>query len=238
METRLTDLELLDIQIDNLFTHDAAGRIVAINEPDGDPAPRFFFGRTGEGNTWRIRHDVPESIAWRLEEAAASEPVPDDFRKSPVNLDPILEALRLDREPAIGHHGPAFRFPGEIPVLDGASRITRTSVPLLGRMVRDLKQLERDFAQVEPWTAVVVDGFAVATCFSSMRSDRAAEARVDTLNEYRGRGYAPAVVAAWARAVRDSGRIPCYGTTWDNIASQAVARKLGLIMYAEGLGIE
>ena len=66
METRLTGLELLDIQIDNVFTHDAAGRIVAINEPDGDPAPRFFLGRTGEGNTWRIRHDVPESIARRL----------------------------------------------------------------------------------------------------------------------------------------------------------------------------
>jgi predicted GNAT family acetyltransferase len=61
---------------------------------------------------------------------------------------------------------------------------------------------------------------------------------VDTLEAFRGRGYAPVVVAAWARSVRHSGRIPFCGTSWDNAASQAVARKLGLVPHAVGLGIE
>ncbi len=61
--------------------------------------------------------------------------------------------------------------------------------------------------------------------------------RLETFEEYRGRGYVPAVVAEWARAVRATGRIPLYGTSWDNLASRAVARKLGLIQYGVGLSI-
>jgi len=237
MDASLSDLELATIEIEALFTHDAAGRIVTFNEPDGDPAPRFFLDRTPEGNLWRVRHDVPEAIARHLVDLAASEPVRDDVRTPPVNLDAMLEALRRDCEPVIAHHGPAYRFPTEIPALPGATRITRRSLHLLHRMIPDLARLDRDFDQVEPWLAVVVDGAAVATCFSSMRSDRAALARLDTLEGNRGHGYGPAATSAWALAVRDSGRVPLYGTSWDNTASQAVARKLGMILYSSGLSI-
>lgn len=113
---RLTDLELMDVEIDALFTRDPAGRIVAHNEPDGDPdpAPRFFLGRTRQGNTWRVRHDVPEGTARELEALAAAEPVPDDLAAPPRQLAALLEVLRRDGAPTIGHHGPAYRFPAEI----------------------------------------------------------------------------------------------------------------------------
>jgi predicted GNAT family acetyltransferase len=62
-------------------------------------------------------------------------------------------------------------------------------------------------------------------------------AGLETLEEYRRRGHAVAVVAGWARAVRAMGRIPLYGTTWDNIASQGVARKLGLVRYGTELSL-
>ena len=58
------------------------------------------------------------------------------------------------------------------------------------------------------------------------------EAGVETSASARGRGFPPAVVAAWARAVRELGAEPLYSTSWENTASQAVARKLGLIPYA------
>jgi predicted GNAT family acetyltransferase len=70
-------------------------------------------------------------------------------------------------------------------------------------------------------------------CFSSRTSAYAAEAGVETAPEFRGRGYASAVVTRWAEVVRQSGRRPLYSTSWDNLASQGVAKKLGLILYGE-----
>jgi REP element-mobilizing transposase RayT len=45
------------------------------------------------------------------------------------------------------------------------------------------------------------------------------------------------ITAAWALAMRGSGRIPLYSTSWMNTASLAVARKLGLVAYASDWSI-
>ena len=83
----------------------------------------------------------------------------------------------------------------------------------------------------QPCLAVVEDSQVVSICRSVRSSSRAHEAGVDTLTGYRRHGYATSVVAAWALAVRALNRIPLYSTSWDNVASQGVARRLGLIQY-------
>jgi hypothetical protein len=45
------------------------------------------------------------------------------------------------------------------------------------------------------------------------------------------------VVAAWRDAVEVDGRVPMYSTSWDNVASLGIARKLALIPYADTLSI-
>ncbi|MDQ3856704.1 MAG: GNAT family N-acetyltransferase, partial [Chloroflexota bacterium] len=35
-----------------------------------------------------------------------------------------------------------------------------------------------------------------------------------------------------------TGKVPLYSTSWDNSASQAVARKLGLVQYATDLSLD
>jgi len=79
---------------------------------------------------------------------------------------------------------------------------------------------------------------AISVCRSVRISAPAHEAGVETLPEFRGKGHATAVVAVWARAVRSLGSEPLYSTSSGNLASQALARKLGLIQYGVDFHIE
>lgn len=243
MMSNRTDLAFMDMQVEALFTHDAAGRIVSVNEPGSGPAPRFFFGRTREGNVWRVRRDLPDSVASRLESLAAGEAVTDDLRAAPRELATMLAALAAlaalkETGPArVGHAGPAYRFAEGLAAPSGVTRITAANAHLLRWLPGWRDDLERGLDAYEPILAVIEDGAAVAICASVRLTDRAAEAGVETLADYRGRGYAPMVVAAWASAVRETGRTPLYSTAWDNLASQVVASKLGLIAYGSDLSL-
>lgn len=221
------DLQLLQLQVDALFTHDASGHILYVNEPGGDRAPRFFLGRTREGNIWRCRDDMVEGTVRELERLASEEPVCDDLWTEPRNPDAFLSVLRADQEVVSSWSGPAYRFPDELPVQAPVMRIARSDLCLLRFMNWDLDRTAREFARYEPFIAVIENGVAVSLCHSARLTDQAAEAGVETLQAYRGRGYATAVVAGWADAIRATGRIPLYSTSWDNLASRAAARGLG-----------
>jgi predicted GNAT family acetyltransferase len=86
-----------------------------------------------------------------------------------------------------------------------------------------------------PLFAIIVDGRAVAVCGSVRHTPPAHEAGVETVLEFRRRGFAAEVVASWAGAVRAAGVTPLYSTSWTNTPSQAVARKLGLICFGSDL---
>lgn len=77
----------------------------------------------------------------------------------------------------------------------------------------------------------------VSVCCSARSTPVAAEGSVETLTEFQGNGYGTDVVTAWAIAIQEEKRIPLYSTSWDNYASQAVARKLKLIDYGMNLHI-
>ena len=55
---------------------------------------------------------------------------------------------------------------------------------------------------------------------------------------YRGRGFACQAVTAWARAVQTLGSVPFYATTFDNLSSQGVARRLGLDLVGSEFSVE
>jgi GNAT superfamily N-acetyltransferase len=233
----MSDLQLLQLQAEALFTHDGRGRILHANEPEGDRAPRFFFARSREGNLWRCRDDVPEEMVRALDAFAAAEPVGVDLRAEPRNVGAFLTALGDEREGAAVESGPAYQFPDELPRAAGVTHLTCDDLHLLRAMVQDLDYTARYFEERGPCMVVVADGRAVSICFSARLTDKAAEAGVETLEAYRGRGYAPAVVTAWARAIRATGRIPLYSTSWDNHASQAVARRLRLVHYGTDVSL-
>ena len=91
----------------------------------------------------------------------------------------------------------------------------------------------------QPMVAVVEDGRAVSICASVRIGSRSHEAGVETIAAYRRRGHAVSVVAGWAREVRRRGiHTLFYSTSWDNLASQAVANRLGLTLIGADFSVE
>lgn len=241
----MTARDAMRRHIEALFTHDAAGRLLHVREHDGAPAPRFFLGRTADGVVCRCRADVDAALCRALEAAAAADPV--DFAAEVASEGRAVDAARYVA--LLGpvrqvSGGPAFRFPAELPTLapptgalaGAVVRVTEANAEVLRPLLADwLPDVDRS----PPLFAHVVEGRAVSVCASVRITPRAHEAGVDTRPpDVRGRGYAPRVVAAWARAVRALGAEPLYSTAWGNAASRAVARKLGLVAYGSDLTID
>jgi RimJ/RimL family protein N-acetyltransferase len=88
-----------------------------------------------------------------------------------------------------------------------------------------------------PCVGVVRDGIVISACHCARFTDRGAEAGLETLEAYRGQGFGTSAAAGWARVLRGMGREPLYSTSWENLASQGVARKLGLIFYGVDFSI-
>jgi len=230
----MNDRELMRIHVEALFTRDAAGRLVRVNEPNGEDAPRFFLGRTTEGSDCWFGRDVDDDLARRLAEAAKARRSGDDHPLAPE--DPAAYEALLERAAPIQQTvtGPAYCFPREIAEFADVVSVTDQNAEILR------PHLESWLDSTAPGLltmAVVEDKCAVAICSSVRITDVAREAGVETAPGFRGRGYAPRAVAAWAAAVRRTGSIPLYSTSWSNAASQSVARKLGLRMFGADLHI-
>jgi len=222
------DLALLDRQITTLFRLDAAGDLLAINEPDGRTTPRLFLGRTLMRNRWHLRHDLPAALRAELARILAAEPIATDLATSPVTAAALRAALAAHAPLVNEWSGPAWHFLEVLPQQEAAAMLLTDATPLR----HTFPGWARDFATSQPGAAILQGGEAVAVCFSSRTSAGAAEAGANTLPAWRGRGYARATVVTWAGAVRAAGRTPLYSTSWDNAASRGVARSLGLRLYA------
>lgn len=225
------DLDLMQIRADTNFTYDGPGRMLrtrASREDQRGPAPRLFLGRTKDGYVVRFGATMPDALAERLEVIIDRQPPVEDLYALP----PVLAEARkvLAQHVAITKEeaGPAYRFPEVIKRSEQVVQVTEEN--------RELARgtypwLYEELADWGPCFAVVQKGRVVSVCFSSRISADAAEAGVDTLPEFQKRGYASAATAAWGAAIRESGRIPLYSTSWENVASQGIARRVGLIMF-------
>jgi hypothetical protein len=216
-----------EVQLRTMFVLDGRGRIGTSPESNTPPGPLFALIRGVSSCASAVRADVREEVAAEVERLARQECPLDDLQNpndAPANADAYLALLGGQI-----NAGPAFTFP---------DRIAHSSDVAL---IDKLEMLERHFrgwvADEIPWRAPIVavmdNGFPVSVCFCATRSsENTVEAGLETAAAFRGRGFAPRVTAAWAAAIRASGRIPLYSTAWTNDASRAVARKLGLIQYA------
>lgn len=227
--SRLNDLELMRLRLNVLYTYDVEGRVLLTNEPIESarlPGPDLSLAISDGQSIIRGGAGLPQELVDRLGAIRADQLLPSGTAA-------YIEAIERELIPFgkwSRQGGPAYRFPRVPDFSEHPVEITQqTRSVLIGK-----KQWLYD--EYNLWgTAFMVirDGIAVATCFSSRIDDRSAEAGVWTDPGYRGQGLAGFVTQSWAAAVFASGRIPFYSTSFDNTASQAVARKLGLVQIGE-----
>ena len=241
----MTHQELMTIHLNTLFRTTAAGQLLWVNEPGADedcpPAPRFFMGRTREGNLWRFHADLPPAIVSELDELCRIEPIVSELKTPPRQAAAIRAVLARHGPLQNEEQGPAYWLAKaqtvEQPGAANAVLITPANLELLRTHFPDWLK-PPPYYDLGPAAITVVDGQAVALCCCVRVPGRATEAGVETAPAYRGKGYAPAAVALWAAAVRRLGILPLYDTSWENLASQRVATKLGMVQYGEDWSID
>ncbi len=239
MSDALTLPETVELHLDALYERDAAGMLLRAR---GHTEPsRVHFVRTVEGNRWLLGASLPMEARGGVEALLASEPVLSTIeameRRPPACRDALLALLAEDRPPEREYCGPAYTFPHTLPepsmsveVLDGpAAARPHPGLAWLGEFTDEDRPavIARDEA-----------GDAVGCCHSTRLGVASAEAGLEVVEAYRWRGLARAVTLGWAQALRAGGRVPLYSTSWENEASRANARSLGLLVYAEDWHID
>jgi hypothetical protein len=230
------EARLLEQHAGVLFRMDHHERLIGLNEPGDDVPPRLFLARgeithriwfgAGVGEaTIEACHAISRELpSWNGQQPGAS--LYDSLRAAVALEAPIVDET----------NGPAYRF-GErvdIPIDTDARVIDAASAQLLDSNFPYTRSV---LAFRSPVVGVVIDGSVVSACYCARKRPNACEAGVDTIEPYRGRGFAPLVASAWRDAVEAEGSEPLYSTSWDNVASRAVAAKLRLIPYAETLSL-
>jgi hypothetical protein len=228
MITRIP-LSLAINRVATLHRHDSRGRMVEVNQWNGGAPARFTVMRTVDDIICRFRADVPDNLAHTLQELCSQEPRGQELGRLPVNRHRYRTLLASQAPVESVRAGPAYIFTQDLAGNAAPIAIGEHNAYLLRGGLEDWIP---DVPHRRPFMAMVEDGHAVAVCASVRISAGVHCAGVETRPEYRQRGHAVNAAAGWGRAVRALGATPFYSTSWDNIASQRVAERLGLTMVA------
>jgi len=202
--------------VETMFATDERGRLKGL-------APHLYILRGAELVICRCHAELTDEIAITLEALSARRRGrPRDWACEYADY---LRVLTLISPIKSMRAGPLYCFPTDFVSEPRCISIVESNSHLLSG---GLDEWLPDVATGLPMMAVVDDGRAVSICTSVNASKLVHCAGVETLPDFRRRGFGSQAVAGWARRVQASGAIPFYATTFDNIASQQVAVRLGL----------
>ena len=243
----LSDAELLAIQFQTTFVLERSGRILTTNDPDCSPAPRFALAGCAAGNIYGVRADVADGIAVQLTDLAASEPPFCDPLGAPRHLDRYVELLARTAPVPQPHLEMTYVLPNDIAYRHCVRLICSDSQE--GQELRATLATKgiptglakMRFADVSdfwgPWCVALHDAEVASVAFAARLSETGACLGLATSPDLRGRGYAAAATAGWARMPALRSRALFYSTSQTNISSQRVIARLGLRFLGASLGL-
>lgn len=184
---------------------------------------------------WRFRIGLSADLARELTRLCRSEPAASSFPSPPEHQAAYQELLTPPAACGEVTAGPTYWLPRPPSVTSTAVELSLEDKDLL---TDSLDEWIPDLQYRRPFFASISGPRATSVC-ASVRATRVAdEAGVETAMTHRRRGHASNAVAGWALAVLAKGKIPLYSTSWQNQASQAVARRLGFEMFGEEFSIK
>ena len=222
----MNDLELMKVHSATLFLLDSELQMLRVNDWTRREAPLLWVGLTREGLIWRYRTDVPSASREVIDPLVVKEKTADEdgVPEHHEVYASVLGSRKL-------HSGPTYYLPraASSKLVGEATSISPKNSALLER--GELADWIPDIPHQQPMFASVVGDAAFAVCASVRITDAAHEVGVETANASRKAGHGSRVVEAWAQALLSKGIIPLYSTTWDNLASQALAARVGFQRY-------
>lgn len=219
-------LALLRLELATLWVTDERGRLARARTPDLRPAPLVAVATGSRSCVWACSAAVPDDMAAEIDGVLDGEPA--DGRAADVGWSPSAAERLVGLVGQLGRVGTVARGPSFVVAdaltLDGGRDCWLSTESdtqrLSGRMPEDDRR-----SLVAPWAVAVVDGTVASVCETARSTPHAVEAGVRTYEGHRRRGLAGATTSAWARLVVP--RTSFYSTSFDNHASQRVARRLG-----------
>jgi len=211
--------------VDRMLGVGADGRFAA-------HGPHFYLLRTPHEAVCRVHARVDDGVARSLEAIAIAER--GRQRDWPLEYGQYLALLGSLAPVKAMRAGPMFSVqPPAVP--SAATKIGLENADLLRG---GLDEWLPDVAAGRLIYAALADGRAVSLCASVQAFAGAHVAGVETLPAHRGRGLATQAVAGWAAAVSRLNAVALYGTSFDNLASQGVARRLGMTLLGAEFSVE
>ena len=217
-------MDLLRLELATLWTLDSSGNLADIPTTPAMPVPMIALAGNPSGLIWAYGPTVPKKVQSRCNELLEATSLPGEVGWQPATRELLLGVLATVSPIGPPVCGPSYLIPPELDRTPPADVLTG------GEHDRDtLSGLMPDDARLAlrpPWAVAVRSGRAVAICETARDTPRSVEAGVRTESEFRRQGLGTAVTLAWSVLVKD--RVAFYSTSWDNAASQGVARALGL----------
>lgn len=236
------DGELLATKVATYVTLTESGRIRYRTTPDQAPGPLLYLAGCDSGNVVCIREDIGEETARAIEALAEDEPPLRDRDSTPVHSDDYVDLLSREAKVQQWNSGLVYTFPDDFRYNHDVN-LVRSDTPEGDRLVARFAEqgmpeelVAQGFVDTSefwaPW-CMAFDGDEIASiAFTVGRgpasADVSAEAGVNTMPRFRGRGFASAATAGWASHHSIRGRTLFYSTQRANAASQRVAERLGL----------
>ena len=232
-----SDLELLAIEIDTLWRKDNRGRLLRSQNAQGWTAPHLVIGAATDGWTLAFGSEVPDAVVEELQAAFDAAPPAADLSQPPRLFDRCEQVLADALGPMQRSDGGlSYVVPRETRYESQAALLRSDDEHKERLKAQDLERLNwtpNEWRQLiggdlGPWAFVMDGDRVVSNCHTPRFNDTGAEAGTWTDPDYRGRGYAAATTAAWAKLFAHSDRHLFYSTSADNVSSQRVAERLAL----------